>query len=516
MAKNQGGASQPVHVVTDAELADGTFNLSGKRATPVYGAEQSRKIKGGSSQPVYVVTEAQIQSGEFELIGGRAMPFTDSVTTRPMSGKVAIPVYVVGGTLGLSAPAAPTGLTAVQDGADVDLAWTDSATNETGYRIYRSSDGVAYALLDTIAAGLGAYTDVAPGNGIWYYKVAAYNSAGEALSDAVSIALLDFDFTTMDDGPLPDLFTGATWAIASGVAVNTPTLSAEILPDPGLEATYTGGMCDSLTKVGSPTLAESADVHGGSKAQAFTGATASNRIYFDNLNLGGVNTWHLFSAWAKRVSGTAGNVFINVLQGGAQPADDAYFLISSASYVQYVLSTITTSTGAFFRSPALFTSGTSDAVIVDDGSHKTISYPTLFALLPATRADAVVKIKPAALLNSNATLFGLVLRASAQTNPDNCIFVMARRHEGISTLVKISVVKKIGTTYTRVLNETNTTIVADAWLEVRASGNTVQVFYNDVQRGGDLTISDAELAGTYHGMFDSGGNSMKGFFMLAN
>jgi hypothetical protein len=99
---------------------------------------------------------------------------------------------------GLAAPAAPTGLTATQVNANVELDWTDAVTNETGYRIYRSNDGVTYAEIDDIAADSVAYTDVAPGNGVWYYKVAAYNAAGEAVSDAASVVmyLLRDEFTT--------------------------------------------------------------------------------------------------------------------------------------------------------------------------------------------------------------------------------------------------------------------------------------------------------------------------------
>lgn len=99
---------------------------------------------------------------------------------------------------GLVAPDAPTNLVATQNGSDVDLTWTDNATNETEYRIYRSSDGVTYSLIDTIAADSTSYTDTAPGSGIWYYKVASANGAGEALSDAATVyvyVLLD-QFTT--------------------------------------------------------------------------------------------------------------------------------------------------------------------------------------------------------------------------------------------------------------------------------------------------------------------------------
>lgn len=88
----------------------------------------------------------------------------------------------------IPAPSAPTGLSAtVISTSRIDLAWTDAATNETEYRVYRSTDNVTFTLLDTIAAGSESYSDTSITSGTtYYYKVAAYNSGGEALSSAVS------------------------------------------------------------------------------------------------------------------------------------------------------------------------------------------------------------------------------------------------------------------------------------------------------------------------------------------
>lgn len=88
----------------------------------------------------------------------------------------------------IAAPATPTGLAAtVISTARIDLAWTDAATNETEYRVYRSTDNVTFSLLDTLAAGTESYSDTTITSGTtYYYKVAAYNAGGESLSSAVS------------------------------------------------------------------------------------------------------------------------------------------------------------------------------------------------------------------------------------------------------------------------------------------------------------------------------------------
>ena len=98
-----------------------------------------------------------------------------------------------------------------------------------------------------------------------------------------------------------------TWSISGSKLYNTPTLGTEVCSDPGLEATYTSGKCDTLTKGGTPTLAESADVHGGSKAQSFVAdAQLENvRLAMTGLTAG---TWYSMSQWSKRSAGTKGGV----------------------------------------------------------------------------------------------------------------------------------------------------------------------------------------------------------------
>lgn len=93
-----------------------------------------------------------------------------------------------GGTV--APPAQPTGLTATPAStSQINLAWTDAATTETAYKVYRSTDGLTYAQVGTdLAAGSTSYNDttsIAAGTK-YYYKVAAVNAGGETLSDAAT------------------------------------------------------------------------------------------------------------------------------------------------------------------------------------------------------------------------------------------------------------------------------------------------------------------------------------------
>jgi hypothetical protein len=81
-------------------------------------------------------------------------------------------------------PADPTNLTAIAiSSAQVDLAWTDNATNEDGYVIQRSTDlGVTWNQVGQTAAGAIAFSDTSVSPLTAYdYQVYAFNLGGNSL-----------------------------------------------------------------------------------------------------------------------------------------------------------------------------------------------------------------------------------------------------------------------------------------------------------------------------------------------
>lgn len=84
-------------------------------------------------------------------------------------------------------PAAPTLLTTVPFSVTrIDLTWADNASDELSYKIYRSTDGSAYSLLDTVAAGTTTYQDSTITAGVnYWYKVAAVGAFGESESNVL-------------------------------------------------------------------------------------------------------------------------------------------------------------------------------------------------------------------------------------------------------------------------------------------------------------------------------------------
>ena len=61
----------------------------------------------------------------------------------------------------------------------VDLAWTDNSTSETGFKVYRSTDGTNYTFLGNAAANATSYTNnSAQASTTYYYRVLAYEPGG--------------------------------------------------------------------------------------------------------------------------------------------------------------------------------------------------------------------------------------------------------------------------------------------------------------------------------------------------
>ena len=96
------------------------------------------------------------------------------------------------------APSAPSGLNFTSVTATgMTLNWTDNASNETGYQIYRSTDNITYTLVTTLASGSISYpaTGLIPST-LYYWNVYAINEGG------ISAALNGSQATTVPPPPI--------------------------------------------------------------------------------------------------------------------------------------------------------------------------------------------------------------------------------------------------------------------------------------------------------------------------
>jgi subtilisin family serine protease len=89
-----------------------------------------------------------------------------------------------------AAPVAPSGLAAaVISGSQINLSWADNSANESGFHVYRSSDGVNFARVATLGANTTGFASTGLTAGMTYhYRVTAYNGTGESAASNTASA----------------------------------------------------------------------------------------------------------------------------------------------------------------------------------------------------------------------------------------------------------------------------------------------------------------------------------------
>ncbi|MGC9450876.1 MAG: fibronectin type III domain-containing protein [Oceanipulchritudo sp.] len=108
------------------------------------------------------------------------------------------------------------------------LSWTDAATDEYGYRIYRALDDGLFQLIAEIDNDSEAFTDNnAPVEALLRYRIVSVNELGESLVTA-----------TLEAGPIPEPDSGLNWVWIEGenyTSSTFPTSGTWLEPSNALE-----------------------------------------------------------------------------------------------------------------------------------------------------------------------------------------------------------------------------------------------------------------------------------------
>ncbi|MEX2382494.1 MAG: hypothetical protein WD490_08925, partial [Opitutales bacterium] len=96
-------------------------------------------------------------------------------------------------------PNAPSGLSAMAiSSSRIDLSWTDNSSDEDGFEIERSTDGVDFVPAGIVGANVTSHSDTGRfASTTYYYRVYAYNSGGDSATSNVASATTQAGGTTM-------------------------------------------------------------------------------------------------------------------------------------------------------------------------------------------------------------------------------------------------------------------------------------------------------------------------------
>jgi hypothetical protein len=196
--------------------------------------------------------------------------------------------------VGINSPAAPTSLTAtLQAGPQVSLTWRDNATNESGFSIQRSTDGVNFAQIATAPAksntGNVTFVDTTITAGATYtYRVSAFNVAGSSVySNLIAAAIpaapaAPSNFTAVNgpNGGGNSRSVVLTW-------LDNSTNETGFIIQRATNAAFTTGLTSTNVAAGAGT---------GTRTLTVTGLSRNTSYYF---RIRSANGTIIFSGWVN-------------------------------------------------------------------------------------------------------------------------------------------------------------------------------------------------------------------------
>lgn len=204
LASNSGGTSLGnVASFTTADLPPAA--PTGFSATNISGTENSLSWTDNSSNETgFFIERAVGAPSGWSVVGttsANVTSFNDTGAAANQTYYYRVRAYNMAGNSSYSnndysitataAPAAPTSLNNFASSSLVFLWWTDSSTNEEGFSVERSTDGVNWTEIGTANMNYDFFEDVTVTSGnIYYYRVRGVNAVGAGSYSTTTTAVL--------------------------------------------------------------------------------------------------------------------------------------------------------------------------------------------------------------------------------------------------------------------------------------------------------------------------------------
>jgi peptidoglycan/xylan/chitin deacetylase (PgdA/CDA1 family) len=298
------------------------------------------------------------------------------------------------------------------------------------------------------------------------------------------------------NGALGAEWTGSTWAVSGGKAINTPTLGVERLSNVEFTTNADGwgaGDGSTITRRDYAT-APNIDPTGGADEYGLEVATGGSVGSQGTQNITSVvGQWYRIftrvytpSANTFGTSGGlgAGNIFSN---------DGFYRVDSEDSWLSLISSGRSTlaANGIILR---CVSDQVGDLAHFDAVSAKQVYMPDMFAVVGNCSPNVDVSVK---ITRPNRAAAGIVVCLDNPAAPINYIIGY------IAPSGNAVLDKYVNGTYTNLI-DTGVSYVANAAIRIVKSGTSVDLYYNGAQVGATQTISDASIINnTHHGIMST-------------
>lgn len=199
-AANAGGSSSPSNTASATSQPPAPGAPNGLAATSGGPTAVNLTWSDNASNETGFEIERAPQGGSYALVGtaaANAEQYSDTGLAVNTTYQYRVRAYNLGGYSAYTSavttttpPAAPTNLIAtVSTSTRIQLDWTDNSTNETGFRIERSTNNFATVTTFTVNANVTSYLNVSlAANTTYSYRVCATNAHGSSAFTNVEVS----------------------------------------------------------------------------------------------------------------------------------------------------------------------------------------------------------------------------------------------------------------------------------------------------------------------------------------